>query len=82
MWTLLDRLPLGLLVIGSATLGLAPFAPEPHLVEKLRMLAAGTLARPIDIFDLCMHGALPLLLVIKLARLGLVARKGPDGGSA
>ena len=35
--------------------GFAPFYPEPHLGEKLRMLLAGTLKRPIDIFDLIWH---------------------------
>lgn len=29
------------------------------------MLAAGTLHRPIDIFDLFMHGTFPLLLLLK-----------------
>lgn len=43
-------------------LGMAPFLPEPHLVEKIRMLSAGTLARPIDIFDLLWH-AWPLALL-------------------
>ncbi len=36
-------------------LGFAPFFPQPHIVEKLRMLMAGTLKRPIDIFDLFWH---------------------------
>ncbi len=36
-------------------LGFAPFYPQPHIVEKLRMLMAGTLKRPIDIFDLFWH---------------------------
>ncbi|MEJ2201777.1 MAG: hypothetical protein P8X63_12315 [Desulfuromonadaceae bacterium] len=47
-------------------LGLAPFYPQPHLLEKLRMLANGTLHRPIDIFDLFLHGAPALLLVLKV----------------
>ena len=51
------------------TLGLAPFVPEPHLWEKLKMLAAGTLSRPIDIFDLVYHAAPWLLLALKLARM-------------
>jgi hypothetical protein len=34
----LDRLPLGLLLIIALTLGLAPFVPEPHVWEKLKML--------------------------------------------
>ncbi len=64
----LDRVPLGLLAIGAVLLGLAPFLPEPHLWEKLKMLVAGTLKRPIDIFDLVMHASLLLLLGLKLLR--------------
>ena len=62
----LDGLPLGLLLLASLTLGLAPFTPEPHVWEKLQMLAAGTLPRPIDIFDLALHGAPWVLLILKL----------------
>lgn len=65
----LDRLPLTPLVIIAMTLGMAPFVPEPHLVEKLRMLASGTLQRPIDIFDLFLHGTPVALLLLKLIRL-------------
>jgi hypothetical protein len=43
-------------------LGFAPFYPQPHIVEKVRMLMAGTLKRPIDIFDLFWH-ALPFALL-------------------
>jgi hypothetical protein len=63
---LLDALPLSLLLVASLTLGLAPFVPEPHIWEKLKMLAAGTLTRPIDIADLAMHGLPWLLLLLKL----------------
>jgi hypothetical protein len=48
------------------TLGLAPFSPEPHLVEKARMLFSGALTRPIDIFDLVLHGAFPVLLIARV----------------
>jgi hypothetical protein len=58
----LDRIPTSLLVVGSVFLGLAPFVPEPHIVEKLRMLSRGTLSKPIDIFDLFYH-LLPLILL-------------------
>ncbi|WP_295540145.1 RND transporter [uncultured Thiohalocapsa sp.] len=68
----LDRLPLGLLILIALTLGLAPFVPEPHVWEKLKMLAAGALVRPIDIFDLLLHGAPWLLLLAKLVRLVLL----------
>lgn len=67
----LDDIPLHLLILASLTLGLAPFVPEPHIVEKLRMLAAGTLRKPVDIFDLVMHAAPWLLLAAKLVRIAL-----------
>ena len=66
MRNLIERLPWWLLITGSLTLGLAPFTPMPHLLEKLSMLAGGTLQRPIDIFDLVMHGTFPLLALMKL----------------
>lgn len=56
-WTFL--LPVAIL------LALTPFKPEPHLVEKLRMLVNGQLIRPLDIFDLFMHGAPTLLVFVK-----------------
>jgi hypothetical protein len=54
------------LILASFTLGLAPFTPEPHIWEKLKMLAGGTLSRPIDIFDLILHGLPWLLLILRL----------------
>jgi hypothetical protein len=65
----LDRLSLSLLLPAAVLLALAPFVPEPHLWEKLKMLFAGTLTRPIDIFDLFLHGAPLVLLMLKLARM-------------
>jgi hypothetical protein len=61
----LSGLPWAVVVIACATLGLAPFAPVPHVVEKLGMLVRGQLVRPIDWFDLVMHGAPWALLVGK-----------------
>ncbi len=69
MRKIFDKLPLSLLIVLCLTLGLAPFKPEPHLWEKLRWLAAGELTRPIDIFDLLLHGAPWVLLIAKLALL-------------
>lgn len=43
-------------------LGFVPFFPQPHIVEKVRMLLAGTLVRPLDTFDLVWH-ALPFALL-------------------
>ena len=60
----ISKLPWGLLVIACLTLGLAPFNP-PHLWEKLHMLARGQLARPIDWFDLVLHGTPWVLLILK-----------------
>lgn len=65
----LDALPFAPLLVVALLLGFAPFLPEPHLVEKIRMLAAGTLVRPIDIFDLFYHGLPLALLFFKLIRL-------------
>jgi len=65
----IDSIPLSLLVIAAVILGGAPFVPEPHVIEKIRMLANGTLTRPIDIFDLAYHGLPIVLLILKLARL-------------
>jgi hypothetical protein len=64
----LDRIPLSVILPLAVFLALAPFVPEPHLWEKLKMLAAGTLSKPIDIFDLFMHGAPLVVLVLKLLR--------------
>jgi hypothetical protein len=75
----LDRLPLWLLLVLALTLGLAPFVPELHLWEKLKLLAAGQLVRPIDIFDLLLHAVPWLLLLAKLGRL--VVTRGRDAGA-
>ena len=75
-----DQAPLGLFLIVALTLGLAPFLPEPHLWEKLKMLIAGELSRPIDIFDLFLHGLPWLLLIIKVLRIRFHDRH-PDGPS-
>lgn len=72
-WT--DRIPLAHLVPIALLLAVMPAIlppfPEPHLVEKLRMLAAGTLSKPLDIFDLLLHGVPITLLAIRLVRIGM-----------
>ena len=67
----IDQLPLSALLLIAFTLGLAPFSPQPHVVEKLGMLFNGELSKPIDIFDLLMHGTPWVLLAIKLIRSGM-----------
>lgn len=53
-----------LVILACLTLGLAPFAP-PHILEKLEMLFQGRLVRPIDWFDLFLHGAPWIVLLVK-----------------
>lgn len=70
MKALILSLPTTGLILACLTLGLAPFVPQPHIWEKLTMLATGTLTRPIDIFDLMFHGLPWALLIAKIALLG------------
>jgi len=67
MRALLDKIPLTTAVIIALTLGLAPFLPQPHVLEKLGMLASGTRGKPVDMIDLLMHGLPWVLLALKLA---------------
>jgi hypothetical protein len=62
----LDKLPMAVLLPVAIVLALAPFTPEPHLWEKLKLLSAGELTQPIDIFDLFLHGTPLLLVMLKL----------------
>lgn len=66
----IDSLSFGWLIVLAVFTAIAPWpaGPEPHLVEKTRMLLAGELTRPIDIFDLFFHAAAPLLLIAKTIR--------------
>lgn len=60
----IDGIPWIFLIIACLTLGLAPFAP-PHILEKLQMLIKGKLIRPIDWFDLLLHGTPWVVFIIK-----------------
>jgi len=64
----IDRIPKWLLVAVAIYLAGAPFLPEPHLVEKWRMLLEGSLSRPIDIFDFFLHTTPLVVLAIRLWR--------------
>jgi hypothetical protein len=61
----LGRLSWGVIILLCLTLGLAPYRP-PHIVEKITMLIQGKLVRPIDWFDLVLHGIPWVLLILKL----------------
>jgi hypothetical protein len=65
----IDKIPLLPLVVIAVFFAIAPIHPEPHLVEKTRMLFNGELVKPLDIFDLCMHATPLIVLVIRLLRL-------------
>ncbi|MFQ3229399.1 hypothetical protein [Reinekea sp.] len=66
--TWLDSLAWPMLLIAGAFLAVSPIQPEPHLVEKLRMLSQGTLVKPLDIFDLLWHTAPLVLIAVKAYR--------------
>ncbi len=78
--TWLDRIPFTTLILISLMLGLAPFVPEPHVWEKLKMLFDGSLAKPIDIFDLLMHGTPWVLLGLKTIRHFTLTGNQQDNG--
>lgn len=55
-----------LVLILCATLGLAPFTPEPHIWGKIKWIAGGAHGmQMMDWFDTIMHGS-PFLLLIRL----------------
>ena len=56
-------------ILLALMLGLAPFKPEPHVIEKLTMLFNGELVKPIDIFDLFLHGTPWVILILKITTL-------------
>lgn len=72
----LDRFPLVWLVVIALYLAVAPIVPEPHLVEKLRLLSQGMLVKPIDMFDLLLHSAPLVLLAVRLWRDARRRRSG------
>ena len=57
------ELPFSILIVVTVLMLGAPFVPEPHLVEKARMLASGALTQPLDIFDVAWH-LLPAALLV------------------
>lgn len=78
MRDLLARIPIHFALLFALTLGLAPFLPEPHIWEKLKMLSAGALSRPIDIFDLLLHGLPWAILIAKIALGQFSTRSSQD----
>jgi hypothetical protein len=57
------------------TLGLAPFAPEPHVVGKLRWVLGGARGMAaMDWFDLALHGGPWVWLLATAVVLALKGR--------
>ena len=55
--------------MASLTLGLAPFT-QPHIWGKLKWIAGGAVGmQPMDWFDVLLHGAPWVMLVISLVVL-------------
>ena len=74
----IDRIPMLWLVGIAVYLAGAPFVPEPHLVEKWRMLMQGSLSKPIDIFDFLLHTVPMVVLAIRLWRDAQRRSQGKD----
>ncbi len=69
---------LGLPLIVSLTLGLAPFTPEPHLVGKIRWVLGGAVGMGMmDWWDLVMHGAPWVWLLWTAVRVARTPAKPP-----
>ncbi len=60
----ITKIEWNIVIIVCLTLGLAPFSP-PHIFEKVLMLLDGNLRKPLDWFDLLLHGTPWLILIVK-----------------
>jgi len=69
------RTELLIAALGALTLGLAPYLPHPHVYKQIVNLVRGELSAPIDQFDLLLHGAPWIALVVVAARTALTARR-------
>ncbi len=58
----IQKIPYSSLFIAAILMGLAPFFPIPHTIEKAQMLLSGELTKPLDIFDLIFH-LFPILVL-------------------
>lgn len=62
-------------LIASLTLGLAPFAPEPHIWGKIKWVMGGAEGmKSADWFDLLMHG-LPWVLLLFSSALKVLSKR-------
>jgi len=66
---LIDRLPNVPTLAVGLWMALAPFVPEPHLVQKFLMFINNDPFKTIDIFDVFFHGGLAAIALLKLWRM-------------
>ncbi len=55
----------GSLLIPAILLGLAPFSPQPHVVEKVTWLLTSQPFRAVDVFDVIFHLSPFVLICLK-----------------
>lgn len=68
---------LGIAAMGSLTLGLAPFFPEPHIWGKIKWIAGGAHGMgAMDWFDAFFHGAPWIFLIVVLVSMAVNKFKG------
>ncbi|MCB1170911.1 MAG: hypothetical protein KDK25_11270 [Leptospiraceae bacterium] len=60
--------------VAATFLAISPVGQEPHLWQKLKLLWNGWLHKPLDWFDLFMHG-LPILGVLSYGLYLLIRRR-------
>lgn len=68
------------LIIMALIMAVLPFGEQPHLWQKLLLLKDGYLHKPMDWFDLLLHGGPLVGVVVILAMRGLNrlrARRSP-----
>ena len=63
--TWLDRIPYAGIILIAIVMMIVPLGAS-HFVEKWTMLFRGTLRRPLDWFDLFIHSAPLVLLLLKV----------------
>ena len=66
---------LGLAIISSLTLGLAPFTPEPHIWKQFLNLKLGREMFFMDWIDILLHGTPWVFLIVVL--ISMLREKRP-----
>lgn len=64
------------LVVLALIMAVLPFSEQPHLWQKLLLLKDGYLHKPMDYFDLLLHGGPLLGVLVMLALRGMTWLRG------